>query len=257
MSTSLDETPHRPRTTLISVIVIIVVLFFAAAILLPAVQSVREAARRTNCIGQLKMFGLAMHNFHSTKNRFPAAYVTDRSGQPTLSWRTLLLPYLEDSALYNQCRFNEPWDSPHNRALAPGLHIGMSGVYPAYHCASDGDSDGLDTSYVMVVGKGTISAGPNPVRIQDITDGTSHTIGLAEMAESGIPWMAPRDLKFDEMSFKINDFPNQCIRSRHPGIVNVGLLDASAQSLNEDINPKVLKAMLTIAGGEEIPELPY
>jgi hypothetical protein len=133
----------------------------------------------------------------------------------------------------------------------------MSGVYPAYHCPTDVDSDRLDTSYVWIVGKGTISDGPNPVRIQDVTDGTSNTIYLAEMAESGIPWMAPRDLKFDEMSFKLNEFPNQCIRSRHPGIVTVGMLDGSVHCLHEDIDPKVLKGMFTIAGGEPNPPLDW
>ena len=67
----------------------------------------------------------------------------------------------------------------------------MSGIYPAYHCGTDGDSNPLDTSYVMVVGKGTVSDGPHSVRRWDVTDGTSQTIYLWEMAESGIPWMAP------------------------------------------------------------------
>lgn len=131
----------------------------------------------------------------------------------------------------------------------------MSGIYPAYHCGTDGDSNPLDTSYVMVVGKGTVSDGPHSVRRWDVTDGTSQTIYLGEMAESGIPWMAPRNLKFDKMSFKLNDFPNQCIRSRYPGIVVVGMLDGSVHCLHEGIDPKVLKAMCTIAGGEPIPPI--
>ena len=64
--------------------------------------------------------------------------------------------------LYEQYRFNEAWSSPHNRDLAGGLPIGMSGVYPCYHCGSDRDSDGLDTSYVVVVGPNTVS--PKPLR---------------------------------------------------------------------------------------------
>ena len=75
------------------------------------------------------------------------------------------------------------------------------------------------------------------------------------MAESGIPWMAPHNLKFDAMSFKINDFPKQCVRSRHPGIVVVGMLSGSVHCLHEDIDPKVLKGMFTIAGGEPNPDI--
>jgi prepilin-type processing-associated H-X9-DG protein len=252
MSTSLDESPQGSRSRLPEVIVVAAVLFVIAAALFPAIQRVRETARCMNCVGQYKFFGMDMQEYHRIHGRFPPAYLADRRGQPAHSWRMLLLPW-ENDPLGKQCRFNEPWDSPHNRALAPGLHIGMSGVYPAYHCPSDRDSDRLDTSYVMVVGKGTISAGPNSVRIEDVTDGLSRTIGLAEMAESGIPWMKPEDLKFDEMSFKINDFSTKCIRSRHPGVANVGMLDCSVKSLNENIDPKVLKALLTIAGGENIP----
>ena len=57
------------------------------------------------------------------------------------------------------------------------------------------------------------------------------------------------------MSFELNDFPNQCIRSRYPGIVVVGMLDGSVHCLHEGIDPKVLKAMCTIAGGEPIPPI--
>jgi hypothetical protein len=255
MSVSSDELRHGPRPKLRNVIVVLIVLVVFGSALLPGLQRVREAARRSTCIGQFKLIGLPMHDYNSFYGHFPPAYLTNRSGRPTLSWRAMLLPYEEEPGLYNQCRFDEPWDSPHNRALATGLPIGMSGVYPFYHCASDVASDGLDTSYVWIVGKGTVSDGPNWVRIQDVTDGTAHTIYLAEMAESGIPWMAPRDLKFDAMSFKVNDFPNQCMRSRHPGIVIVGTLDGSVHCLHEDIDPKVLKAMCTIAGREPIPEL--
>ena len=107
------------------------------------------------------------------------------------------------------------------------------------------DSDKLDTSYVMVVGKETMSAGTNSIRIKDITDDLSNTIMLAEMSESGIPWMAPRDLNFDTMTFKINDPKGKGIRSKHPGVADVGLFDGSARALSENIDPKVLRALLT------------
>jgi prepilin-type processing-associated H-X9-DG protein len=196
-----------------------------------------------------------MLNYHELHRSFPPAYLADRSGQAAHSWRVLLLP-IEQDALYKQYHFDETWNSPHNRALAPGLHIGMSGVYPAYHCPSDVNSDRLETSYVMVVGKGTISDGPNSVRVDDVTDGTAHTVALAEMAESGIPWMEPRDLKFDEMAFRINDFTTPSVRSRHAGIANVGMFDGSVHVIKEDIDPAALKGLFTIAGGEpfRLPE---
>lgn len=115
-------------------IVILVVFFLLGTLLLCGLQAMREAARRTSCIGQYKMFGLSMHNLHSTQGRFPPAYLTDGNGHPTLSWRTLLLPYLEQGSLYEQCRFNEPWDSPHNGAGLgpPHRHVGNLSRLPLW-----------------------------------------------------------------------------------------------------------------------------
>ena len=249
MSYSYEDLPRRPSYRLWGWIVAGVVLFTLGAMLVSAIHGVREAARKAACLGQFKFFTLSMHNRHDSQGTFPPAYLADSSGQPQHSWRILLLKYLGDP-MFERYDFNEPWDSPHNRALSTGLHIGMSGTHPAYHCASDMDSDRFDTSYVMVVGAGTISAGANTIRMKDIKDGTSNTLIVAEMAESGIPWMAPRDLKFDEMTFRLNDYSMPSLRSKHPGVVNAGFGDGNSRSLSANIDPDVLKALLTIAGGE-------
>ena len=85
-------------------------LFMTAALLLPAVQSAREAARRAQCVNNLKQIGLAMHNFHAQKNHFPAAAIVDKAGKPLLSWRVAILPYIEQESLYQQFHLDEPWD---------------------------------------------------------------------------------------------------------------------------------------------------
>ena len=252
MSTSLEHEPARPSSCLRNVVVAVVVLLFLGALLFPAVQNAREAARQMSCAGQFKFFTLGMHNYHQAQGCFPPAYFVDRDGRPAHSWRIMSLVY-EIEPLYKQYRFDEPWNSRHNRSIAAGLPVGMSGVVPWYHCPSDTESDKLDTSYVWVVGKGTFSAGPTSTRFEDITDGTSNTIMVVEMAESGIPWMEPRDLAFDSMSFRINDPIAVGIRSKHSGVANVGLCDGSVRCLNENMDPEVVKAMLTIAGGEKIP----
>jgi prepilin-type processing-associated H-X9-DG protein len=177
--------------------------------------------------------------------------LADKDGQPAHSWRLLVLPYLAEGALYEQYRFDEAWNSPRNAALATGVPTGMSPTCPIYHCHSD-SSEKLETNKVMVVGKGTFSDGPTPRRDGDITDGIAHTIAVVEMSESGIHWMEPRDLKFDEMVFKINDPIGPGIRSKHPGLANVLMADGCVRSVREDIAPEVLKALLTIAGGKPI-----
>jgi hypothetical protein len=153
--------------------------------------------------------------------------------------------------LYRQYRFDEPWDSPHNRAVAGGLPIGMSGVYPMYHCASDRDSDPLDTSYVTIVGRDAYSPGPMGRKLEELTRGTSNTIAIAEMAESGIPWMAPRDLSFDTMSFKINDRSGVGIRSKHSGGACVAMADGSTRGLAKDTDPEVVKNLCKVSDRED------
>ena len=76
-----------------------------------------ENAARSQCINNLKQIGLAMHNYHAMHKTFPPAYTVDKAGKPLLSWRVLILPYLEQDALYKEFHLDEPWDSEHNRAL--------------------------------------------------------------------------------------------------------------------------------------------
>lgn len=84
---------------------------------LAGAQSVREAARRVSCLNNLRHIELALHNYHNAHGCFPPAYIVDESGRPMHSWR-VLLPYLEQEALYDQYDFSEPWDGPNNRKLA-------------------------------------------------------------------------------------------------------------------------------------------
>ena len=72
------------------------------ALCLPAIQSAREAASRTQCVNNLKMIALAMHNYHSTNNAFPRPAITDAKGKPLLSWRVAILPFLRPAGALQQ-----------------------------------------------------------------------------------------------------------------------------------------------------------
>ena len=87
-------------------------------LLLPAIQSAREAARRMTASNNLKQIGLAMHNHHAAYRALPAPAITDDDGEPLLSWRVAILPFLGEQELYSRFRTDEPFDSPHNLALA-------------------------------------------------------------------------------------------------------------------------------------------
>ena len=78
----------------------------------------REAAIRAQCTNNEKQIALALHNYHDQHNSFPPAFSQGKDGKPLLSWRVLILPFLDQQqALYDQFHLDEAWDSPHNRTL--------------------------------------------------------------------------------------------------------------------------------------------
>ena len=94
----------------------LLVLAFVIALLLPAVPSAREAARRTQCVNNLKQIGLAMQNFQDFNENFPLPF--GESTKAPTSWRVSILPYAEHQSLYDQYDQQENWDSEPNLRLA-------------------------------------------------------------------------------------------------------------------------------------------
>ena len=77
----------------------------------------RGAARRAQCTNNLKMIALGMHNYMTSEQFFPKPAITGKAGKPLLSWRVAILPFIDQHPLYNKFKLDEPWDSPHNKAL--------------------------------------------------------------------------------------------------------------------------------------------
>lgn len=166
-----------------------------AGLLLPAVQQIREAARRTQSMNNLKQLALSAHNFESAFKRLPPGGTVNAEGQQLLSWRVYMLPYLEQQGLYDQFHFDEPWDSEHNLKLLdqmpevfrspasnapPNMTVyrGIGGSDGVFRLASPGDD-----------WKGT--------RFGDFQDGMSNTILIVETSDSlAVPWTQP-DPGFD------------------------------------------------------------
>ena len=185
-----------------------------------------------------------MHNYHSVHGTFPPAYLVDGNGAPMHSWRVLLLPFLEEQALYRRYRFDEPWDGPNNRKL-------HQTIVPCYSCAGDGTrKHSAATSYVAVVGPGTAWPGKQPTKLSDFTDGTSNSILIVEVADSGIHWMEPRDLDSRKMDLVIGAKSGRGISSKHASGANVVLADGSVHHLSPELDPRTLRALLSINGGE-------
>jgi prepilin-type processing-associated H-X9-DG protein len=218
-------------------ILVIAVIGILIALLVPAVHASREAARQAMCANHLKQIGLALAAYQEAHGCLPPACITDETGKPMHSWRVLILPFLDQKALYDLYDFDEPWDSPNNRMVTNTPLV-------FFQCPSAGQTNRPETNYVMIVGPETIAYENSAVRVSDITDGASNTIMVVETAEPGIHWAEPRDLKFNELNLRINDGSGRGIGSRHSGRANVVFCDGSVRSLSNSTEPEMLRRLI-------------
>ncbi len=216
------------------------------ALLLPAIQAAREAARRTQSMNNLKQIAIAMHNYHDIYRAFPAAYSTDKEGKPLLSWRVHILPYIEQYPLYKEFHLDEPWDSEHNRAL-------IARMPAAYRAPGSGAGPGK-TNYLGIAGEGNIFVSPKSKEgaplgtgMREITDGTSNTAMVVEASDDlAVTWTQPKDFEPNP------DQPLRGLVGVRPGGFLAALCDGSVRFIAASIDPQMLKALFTRAGGEAV-----
>lgn len=243
------STSKSGPTTMIVLLIVGVVAFFCCggggiALLLPAVQSAREAARRMECMNNLKQIGLALHNYHDVHNSFPPAYTVDANGNKLHSWRTLILPFMEQQAVYEQIDLSKPWNDPANQAIA-------NTPLSIYTCPSDPDGATSTTNYMAIVGPNTIFSGPDATSFRDITDGTSNTLLVVEVHQTTTSWMEPTDLDFNQMQMMIGGGPTE-MGSHHPGGLNVLYGDGAVRFVSQAVDANTLRGMITRDGGEAV-----
>lgn len=123
---------NRPGFTLVELLVVIAIIGILIGMLLPAVQQVREAARRISCANNLKQMALALHNYQSAHKCFPPGVVdNDDNLQDAMhSGFVYMLPYIEQTNLYDRYDLSTDWKSAQNLPLA-------SYTIPIFHCASN------------------------------------------------------------------------------------------------------------------------
>jgi len=205
-------------------------------LLLPAVQAAREAARRMESSNNMKQIMLALLNYESAFKKFPGRVVKSEDDKPLLSWRVMILPFLEEAELYKEFRLDEPWDSAHNIRLLERM--------PAIYANPRVAAAPGHTGYLAPFGE---DAGwpEDSFRISQITDGLSNTIAVVEASnEFAVPWTKPDDLDIDQ-------YPDSSWMPRGSG-TNVATFDGAVLWLDRLIDFGALRSLFTMNGGEII-----
>lgn len=181
--------------TLIELLVVIAIIGILVGLLLPAVQTAREAARRMSCQNNLKQMGLALHNYHDTYNSLPPGWAdwhtVYRATLQSAHANVAILPFLEQGNVEERYDYRVAWDHPNNAQMATM----MPAVYacPSAPGAGDPGPDGFQTSdyaYVRSASDWFAHQGSEHAmfeinkfrKFRDVTDGLSNTILQYESA---------------------------------------------------------------------------
>lgn len=205
----------------------------------PAIDDARAQARRAQQMNNVRQVVIAMHNYAAVHGKFPPA-VIQNPGQQPYSWRVALLPYLEQQNLYDQYKFDEPWDSPANLKIAQ--------VAVPFYCSEGGGSN-ASTIY-LVTGKNTaFEPDGRGVGFAQIRDGMSNTAMLVQ-AKRDIPWSKPEDIELPATG-ELPKFGG----IQEDGYI-VGVFDGSVQFIDAPMTDATVRAMFSPSGGEVI-QLPW
>lgn len=237
------KTPIQPNGFgLIELLIVIAIIAALIAFMLPATRQSRPAARRSQCKNNLKQIALALHQYESQHQALPPAYTVDANGKSLHSWRTLILPYLDQKALYDKIDLTRAWDDPVNAEAC------KSNV-ETYRCP-DATSPQNYTSYLAVVTSNSCFHLAESRLLSEITDGTANTLMLVEVdSEHAIHWMAPRDA--DEL-LVLGLVPKN--KQAHAGGMHAAFVDGSVKFLSTELPLATRRALISIAGNEQLTE---
>ena len=287
----------RRAFTLIELLVVIAIIAVLIALLLPAVQQAREAARRTQCRNNMHQIGLALHNYHDAHSCFPPSATLTYDPAPlwnfvydsrnhSSSWSLMVLPFLDETSLYNAFNFSEPLYVTSNSTVTVqrlAQYRCPTDTYDKDRNRRDGVGGGdarvhthyWTGSYSIFTGKSSGSNRPGftgsnaLVRMRDIRDGTSNTIaasedydnmGWARADVAGAAALVRNGMNTYNPSIPyayVNDPNYWDAHSMHEGGCFFLFGDGQVRFLSENIDFTVYGALATRAGNELVDDEDY
>ena len=212
----------RGGFTVIEMLVCTGILLVVGVLLLAMFAPVsrgRYAARRTQCKNNLKQIGLAIHQYHDRYNSLPPVVTVDAEGRPLHSWRTLILPFLDQKELYGQIDLTKPWNDPANTTAAAKI--------PAVYCCPT-SYDRREYSSYLAVTWAKENPLSNPPKSLDRVAMRGTTIMVVEVPQNlAVHWMTPSDADSEvlEQLIKAKDHP-------HDNHFHIAFADGSVRAID-------------------------
>lgn len=208
-----------------------------AAMLFPALNAVLDSSRDTKAKHNLKQIGLAAFTYEHSKGSYPATAGGEAPNQ--VSWRVELSPFMEAAHVADQYQRDQPWNSPQNISLLPNIPEPLRDIQPSSPMSGN-------TNILAVTGERTLLQTNKKSSSSQALDGAANTIMFVEVNdELAVPWTKPEDYEFDPQD------PRRGLGQKRRGHFNASFADGRVQSINNDIDPNVLRAMMT-ANGKEV-----
>ena len=235
----VGQSTLQPSSTMKAVAAIMQMKSMGPEQFIAASEQASRAIENTRTRNNLKKIGLAFHNFHDVYRKFPGSVnlregsmgAGNRAIQP-FSWRVAILPFIEGNALYEQYKFDEPWDSESNLKLLDQ----MPEVFRSPHTPEDQPSG--QTNYLGYATGNSALGTEGGVGMREFRDGTSNTLLLVESKHS-VPWTKPEDLSWDKEAEFFEP-------------LTYLMADGSVHMMDK-LDRELLKKLITRDGGEVIP----
>lgn len=263
----------------VQVAVIAVLFVVGGGLVAVAICSVREAAQRTACRNNLRQLGLALEGYHDSNSAFPRGTVPSDTMPPEkrLSWLTAIHPYIEVGPVLLLDK-KKAWDSDENRVVKGRLYpkdgsperVIVFGEISLFRCPNNANRiDSRLPGVIHYVGsagtgadaaelpKGDRRAGvfgfDRNTKLKEIKDGVATTLLMMETAMDNGPWTAggPATVRGLDTARSPYLGAGRQFGGTHLGVANMLFVDGSVRLLADSVNPQVLEAMVTVAGGEE------
>lgn len=270
---------QRAGFSLVELLAVIAIIGTLVSLTLPAVQSAREAARRSACSNNLRQMGVALLNYESARRAFPPG--NDALSGRNHAWSSFILPFLEEAAVASRINYALAWNHKTNLDIADA-------VVPVYLCPSGIESYPGKQDYGGVMGTAVLLAeddtrpagwahggilyatdeeSPRPCRAAEARDGLSRTLVVSEGVDRGVSdvethtrignaqWACGTNC-FLHNSPVLNTPDVDGFRSNHLGGVHGLYGDAHVSFMADHTDPLVLIAVCTKAGGEAAGAIP-